>query len=165
MAGKNVGLMEAIQIAMEAEAKAKKFYSDSAKKVASEQGKNLLKQLADFEQNHFNKLNELKKSLEQEGKFIKYEGTQFKAFKIEIGPEGTRASEPNQQDVLDILAMAIDAETKAHQHYRRMAGETKDKDGKAMFEKLAEEETLHRRILSDEYYQMANSGGLWVWGE
>ncbi len=165
MAGKNVGLMEAIQIAMEAEAKAKKFYSDSAKKVVSEQGKNLLKQLADFEQNHFDKLNELKKSLEKEGKFIKYEGTQFKTFKLEMAPEGSRNLEPNKEDVLDILGMAIDAESKAHQHYKKMAGETKDKDGKAMFEKLAEEETMHRRILSDEYYQIANSGGMWVWGE
>ena len=165
MTGKNVGLMEAIQIAMEAEAKANKFYSDSAKKVASEQGKNLLKQLADFEQNHYDKLNKLKKSLEKDGKFIKYEGTQFKSFKIEIAPEGSRKIEPNKEDVLDILGLAIEAETKAHQHYNRMAGETKDKDGKEMFEKLAEEETMHRRILSDEFYQIANSGGMWVWGE
>lgn len=165
MAGKNLGLLEAIQIAMEAEAKANKFYADSAKKVTSEQGKNLLKQLADFEQNHYNKLNELKTSLEKEGKFIKYEGTQFKTFKIEIGPEASRKIEPNKQDVLDILGMAIEAESKAHQHYQRMAGETKDKNGKAMFQKLAEEETMHRRILSDEFYQIASSGGLWVWGE
>ena len=165
MTGKNVGLMEAIQIAMEAEAKANKFYSDSAKKVASEQGKNLLKQLADFEQNHYDKLKRLKKSLEKDGKFIKYEGTQFKSFKIEIAPEGSRKIEPNKEDVLDILGLAIEAETKAHQHYNRMARETKDKDGKVMFEKLAEEETMHRRILSDEFYQIANSGGMWVWGE
>ena len=165
MTGKNVGLMEAIQIAMEAEAKANKFYSDSAKKVASEQGKNLLKQLADFEQNHYDKLKRLKKSLEKDGKFIKYEGTQFKSFKIEIAPEGSRKIEPNKEDVLDILGLAIEAETKAHQHYNRMARETKDKDGKEMFEKLAEEETMHRRILSDEFYQIANSGGMWVWGE
>ncbi len=165
MAGKNVGLMEAIQIAMDAEAKANKFYSESAQKVTSEQGKNLLKQLADFEQNHYNKLNELKISLEKEGKFIKYQGTEFKPFKIEQAPEAARKAEAHKEDVLDILGMAIDAESKAYQHYKRMAGETKDKDGKAMFEKLAEEETMHRRILSDEYYQMANSGGLWVWGE
>jgi len=165
MAGKNVGLMEAIQIAMEAEAKANKFYADSAQKVTSEQGKNLLKQLADFERNHYNKLNELKTSLEKEGKFIKYEGTEFKPFNIEIMPEGSRKLEPNKDDVMDILGMAIEAESKAHQHYKRMAGETKDKNGKAMFEKLADEETMHRRILSDEFYQIANRGGMWIWGE
>lgn len=165
MALKNMGLLEAINIAMEAEAKANKFYADSAQKVTSEQGKNLLKQLADFEQNHFNKLNNLKKSLEKEGKFIKYEGTQFKTFKIETAPEASRNIEQHKEDVLDILGMAIEAESKAHQHYKRMAGETKDKNGKEMFLKLADEETLHRRILSDEFYQIANSGGMWIWGE
>jgi rubrerythrin len=165
MAGKNMGLMEAIQIAMEAEKKANKFYADSAQKVASEQGKNLLKQLADFEQNHYNKLNELKASLEKEGKFIKYEGTNFKPFKIEVAIEGSGKIEPNKDDVLDILGIAIEAESKAHQHYKKMAKETKDKDGKEMFEKLADEETMHRRILSDEFYQIANSGGMWIWGE
>jgi len=165
MAAKNLGLMEAINIAMEAEAKANKFYADSAKKVASDQGKNLLKQLADFEQNHYNKLNELKTSLEKEGKFIKYQGTEFKPFKLEVAVEGAGTIEPNKDDVMDILGMAIEAESKAHQHYKRMANETKDKNGKEMFQKLADEETMHRRILSDEFYQVANSGGMWIWGE
>jgi len=165
MAEKNIGLMEAIQIAMEAEKKANQFYADAVNKVTSDQGKNLLKQLADFEQNHYNKLSELKDSLIKEGKFIKYKGTQFKSFKIETAPEGSRKLEPNKDDVLDILGLAIDAESKAHRHYKNMAKETKDPDGKDMFETLAEEETLHRRILSDEFYQIANSGGMWIWGE
>ena len=163
MSDKEIGLMEAIDIAMEAEAKANKFYADSAKKVANEQGKNLLTQLADFEQNHYDKLNELKKSLEKEGKFVKYEGTKFSLFKS--SSEISATIEPNKEEVLDILTMAIDAEEKAHKHYARMADETSDPDGKDMFEKLAEEETMHRRILSDEFYNIANKGGMWVWGE
>ncbi|UCE05754.1 MAG: ferritin family protein [bacterium] len=163
MAEKNIGLMEAIEIAMEAEKKANKFYVDAAKKVASGQGKNLLKQLADFEQNHYDKLNELKNSLSKQGKFIKYEGTKFSPFKASSEISGT--IEPNKDEVLDILSMAIEAETKAHEHYKKMAGETADRDGKEMFEKLAEEETMHRRILNDEFYNIANKGGMWVWGE
>jgi len=163
MADKNLGLMEAIEIAMEAEAKANKFYADSAAKVTSGQGKNLLKQLADFEQNHYNKLNDLKKSLAKDGKFLKYKGTKFSPFKASSEISGM--IEPNTDEVLDILSMAIDAEEKAHKHYARMADETTDPDGKDMFEKLAEEETMHRRVLSDEFYQISNSGGLWIWGE
>ena len=165
MAAKNLGLMEAIDIAMDAESKANKFYSDAATKVSNEKGQNLLTQLADFEQNHYDKLKELKDSLNKVGKFIKYEGTEFKSFKMKSTAEGSGKIEPKKDDVLDILGMAIDAETKAHQHYARMANETSDPDGKEMFEKLADEETMHRRILSDEYYQIANSGGIWVWGE
>ena len=163
MSEKNVDLMQAIEIAMEAEKKANKFYADAAAKVASSQGKNLLKQLADFEQNHYDKLNDLKKSLAKDGKFVKYEGTNFSPFKASSEVSGK--IEPNTDEVLDILSMAIEAEEKAHKHYSRMADETSDPDGKDMFEKLAEEETMHRRILSDEFYNIANKGGLWVWGE
>jgi len=160
---KNIGLMEAIEIAMEAERKAQQFYTDAAAKVASRKGKNLLNQLADFERNHYSKLNDLKNSLNREGKFVKYEGTEFTPFKASAEISGT--IEPNKDEVLDILSMAIDAEEKAHKHYARMAEETTDPDGKDMFEKLADEELTHRRILSDEFYSIANKGGTWAWGE
>ncbi len=61
--------------------------------------------------------------------------------------------------------MAIDTETKAHERYRKMADETTDTMGKEMFLKLADEETLHRRILSDEFYQLINQGSVWIWGD
>ena len=163
MADKNLGLMQAIDIAMEAEKKANKFYADAAAKVASGKGKNLLIQLADFEQNHYDKLDDLKKSLAKDGKFVKYEGTKFSPFKASSEVSGK--IEPNTDEVLDILAMAIEAEEKAHKHYTRMADETSDPDGKVMFEKLADEEVMHRRVLSDEFYQISNSGGMWLWGE
>jgi len=163
MSDQNLGLMQAIEIAMEAEKKANKFYSDAAAKVAGSQGKNLLKQLADFEKNHYDKLDDLKKSLAKDGKFVKYEGTKFSSFKASSEVSGK--IEPNTDEVLDILSMAIEAEEKAHKHYARMAEETSDPDGKDMFEKLADEEVMHRRVLSDEFYQISNSGGMWVWGE
>lgn len=163
MSDKNLGLIQAIDIAMEAEKKANKFYADSAKKVSNVQGKNLLNQLADFEQNHYDKLDDLRKSLAKDGKFVKYEGTKFSPFKASSEVSGK--IEPNTDEVLDILAMAIEAEEKAHKHYARMADETSDPDGKDMFEKLADEEVMHRRVLSDEFYQISNSGGMWLWGE
>ena len=157
----NLGIMEAIEIAMEAEKKANQFYADAVKKVGNERGKNLLKQLADFEQNHYNKLKQLKDSLSSSGKYINYQGTDFKQFKAEIS--GT--IEKDRQGVLDILKLAIDAETKAKEHYAKMVTQTTDKQGKAMFEKLAEEEDMHRRILNDEFYNLSNEGGTWAWGE
>ncbi len=162
MAEANVVLMEAINVAMDAEKKAHNFYSDAVNKVSNERGKNLLKQLADFEQNHYDKLAELKTSLSDNEKFISYEGTMFEPFNAKVYAD---ESEKNKEDVLDILTLAIEAETEAHEHYRDMAEKTTDPDGKAMFEKLAEEETLHRRILSDEFYSINNKDGVWAWGE
>lgn len=108
---------------------------------------------------------ELKKSLAQQGRFIEYEGTQFKPFKASVASEVSGKIEPNKHDTLSILTMAIEAESKAHERYRKMAEETTDPKGKAMFQKLAEEETLHRRILSDEFYKLNNKAAIWSWGD
>ena len=162
---KNIGLLEAIENAMEAEKKANEFYLDAHEKVTNEKGKDLLKQLADFEQNHYDKLNELKSSLKEKGEFIDYEGTEFKPFVAKSRAEISAKIEPDKDDVLNILSLAIDAETKAHEHYVKMAEETTDAKGKDMFEKLADEETMHRRILSDEFYMLSNKGGVWFWGD
>jgi rubrerythrin len=163
MQSENQGILEAIGIAMEAEKKASAFYTGAIEKVISSRGKNLLKQLADFEQNHYNKLNELKISLKNEGSYIQYSGTHFKKYKALS--EASGAIESNKDELSEILNLAIDAETKASEHYGQLADGTKDPIGKEMFQKLAEEEILHRRILSDEFYQMHNRGGLWFWGD
>jgi len=165
MSDKNLGILEAVEIAMEAELKANKFYLDALKIVSNERGKNLLQQLANFEQKHYDKLNELKTSIIDKGEFVEYDGTEFAPFKGKVSAEISGKIESNKDDVLDILTMAIDAETKANEHYRKMADETTNAKGKDMFLKLADEETLHRRILSDEFYQLSNKGGIWSWGD
>ncbi len=162
---KNIGLLEAIQLAMEAELKANKFYSNAVNQASNERGKNLLKQLANFEKKHYDALEKLQKSLEEEGKFIKYNGTHFEDFKDDVRSEVEGKVESNKDSVMNILNMAIEAETKAFNHYKKLANETSDPDGKQMFQTLAEEETTHRRILSDEFYQLSNMGGVWSWGD
>jgi rubrerythrin len=162
MAEENIGLLEAIEIALVAENNAYEFYLDAFKKVKDERGKDLLKQLADFEQNHFKILSELKESLEKENKYIEYKGTSFMQFKA---TSITKQIEPNKADVLSILSIAIDAEENANKHYLKMAEQTTDVKGKGMFLKLAEEELMHRRILSDEFYQLSNKSGSWFWGD
>jgi rubrerythrin len=165
MAEKNLNMLDAIEIAMEAELKANKFYSDAVKAASNERGKDLLKQLANFELNHYKKLKELRNSLQKEGKFIEYKGTTFETFKSAHLSEASGKIEQNKEDVLHILSMAINAEKEANERYRKMADETTDPMGKEMFLKLADEETLHRRILSDEFYQLNSQGDIWIWGE
>ncbi|MBN1347997.1 ferritin family protein [candidate division KSB1 bacterium] len=162
---KEIGLLEAIEIAMEAELKAHQFYRDAIAKITNARGKNLLQQLADFEHNHYDKLTDLKKSLAKQGKFIEYEGTQFKPYKSAVPAEVAGKIEPDKENVLNILSLAIEAETKAAANYQKLAQETADPLGKDMFKKLSEEETLHRRILSDEFYQLSNRGEIWFWGD
>jgi len=163
MAKNNLDILAAIEIAIEAELKANQFYLDATTKVSNEKGKNLLQQLADFEQNHYEKLKELKTSLQEKSGYIEYSGTDFSPFSVSSEVSGK--IETNKDDVLSILNLAIDAEQKASQHYKKMATMTNDPQGKTMFLKLAEEETLHRRILSDEFYQITNKDQFWLWGD
>lgn len=162
MAEYNVGILDAIEIALEAEQKARDFYLDAFNKVSNEQGKDLLKQLADFEQSHFAALTHLKNSLQKEHEYLEYKGTTFKEFKSK---SISKQIEPDKEDVLHILSIAIEAEEKAHHHYIKIAEITVDNKGKDMFLKLADEELIHRRILSDEFYQLSNRGGIWFWGD
>jgi rubrerythrin len=72
--------------------------------------------------------------------------------------------EDHPQETAGILGLAMDAEDKAQQRYLRLAESTEDPLGKAMFLRLAGEEAMHHRILSDEFYSLSNEG-LWVWAE
>jgi rubrerythrin len=171
MTDDNKGLLEAIELAMEAEKKASQFYSDAKDKVKSFRGKDLLGQLSRFEQSHYNKLEELKLSLAEQGAFVDYAGTDFAALRKDAASEvggdvesdDARVTE-GKDEIVDILNLAIDAETKASANYARLAQQTDDPKGRDMFRKLADEELLHRRILSDEFYHVTNKGE-WVWSE
>ena len=160
-----MNVIEAIKIAMDAESKARDFYADAVDKVTSERGKNLLKQLSDFENSHYTRLLDLKRSLEGDQGYIDYSGTDFNAFSPNAVSEVSGRIEKNKSNVLDILGMAIQSEDKAYERYVDLAAKIEDAKGKDMFLKFAEEEKSHRRILSDEFYYMNNKGGLWFWGD
>lgn len=70
-----------------------------------------------------------------------------------------------KKDHTEIQSLAIEAESEAYKRYKGLADKTEDPDGRDMFLGLAEEEKLHRRILSDEYCRMNNRAGLWFWGD
>ena len=159
MNDKHKGHIEAIEAAMEEERKAADFYRNGAAKSGSAAGQAFLNQLADFEEHHFTKLKELRDSLASAHGFIEYEGKVLEAA-ASAGGESER-TEQKFDDVLDILKLAIAAEEKAQQKYAELAAKTDDELGKRMFLKLAEEETHHRRILSDQFYQLNNHNGVW----
>ena len=164
MSEKKTDIFEAIEIALDAEQKSKKFYLDAIEKVSNEQGKNLLQQLANFEQKHYDKLYELKTSLKEKGEFVEYEGTEITSYKVKSSIEFAGEIEPNMNDVLEILGLAIRAENNAYEHYRKIAKDTTNLKGKKMFLKLGKEELSHRRILSDEFYQLSFGSRRWFWG-
>ncbi|UCE20417.1 MAG: ferritin family protein [Gemmatimonadota bacterium] len=153
---KDIDMLGAIELAMEAEDKAHTFYKEGAEKTEHPRGKDLFLQLADFEKNHYDHLKRLHESLSGSGQYIDYGGTSFSKSEVEATSEV--AGEPKKTEVLEILNMAIGAEREAQKRYADLAGQTSDPSGRNMFQTLSEEEGVHLRILNDEYYNIANQG-------
>ena len=154
--------LKAIRVAIEAEKDAYQNYSKLEKRTKDPRGKDMFKQLSEFEMNHYKRLKELAKSLEEKGEWILYEGTSFKKTSIPI-----KMKTPKGQDQLsdiDAIKIAVREEKKARAYYSSMAEITKDPRGKDMYKRLAQEEALHEKILNDQYYSLHNTG-LWSWGD
>jgi rubrerythrin len=122
----------------------------------------MFQQLSEFEMNHYQKLKELLKSLQEKGEWILYEGTSLKKKIISLKTQKSKGQE--QLTDMDALKIAIREEKKAQAHYQSMAELTKDPLGRNMYKRLADEEALHERLLNDQYYSLHNTG-LWSWGD
>jgi rubrerythrin len=154
--------VKAIEVAMHAEKEASQFYAKASKMTRDPRGRDMLEQLSEFETNHYNRLKELAKSLQEKGEWLLYPGTSLKKKAIAI-----KAEKPKGQDQLsamDALKLAIREEKKAKAYYRSMAELTKDPRGKDMYKRLAGEEELHEKLLNDQFYSLHNTG-VWSWGD
>jgi len=152
-------LIEAIQAVKENERIARDTYTDAAAKIENPLGKQLFEYLSQFEQFHFDQLEALEKSLQEKGEYIQYEGRKFEVpplFLYAITPEN------NKQSVMSIITAALDLETRAERAYAELAEQLADKQGKAMFTRLSQEEHNHYRILSNAYWNL-NNLGVWGW--
>jgi rubrerythrin len=154
--------LKAIRAGMEAEKEAYQTYLKAAKKKRNPKGREMFKQLSEFEMNHYQKLKELLISLEKKGEWILYSGTSFKRNPVSMKIEKMKGSE--QLTDLDALKIAVREEKKAQAYYRSMAELTKDPRGKDMYKRLANEEALHEKVLNDQYYSLHNTG-IWSWGD
>jgi len=154
--------IKAIRIAMDAEKNAYQTYSKAAKKTRNPKGRDMFQQLSEFEMNHYQKLKDLLKSLQEKGEWILYEGTNLKKKTLPLKAEKPKGQE--QLTDMDALKIAIREEKKAEAFYRSMAELTRDAQGKDMYKRLANEEALHEKILNDQYYSLHNTG-VWSWGD
>ena len=154
--------LKAIRVAMDAEREASQAYSRMSKKTRNPGGRDMFQQLSEFEMNHYRKLGDLLKSVQEKGEWILYSGTSLKRKTIPLKPEKPKGQE--QLTDMDALRIAIKEEKKASAYYRSMAELTKDPRGKDMYKRLANEETLHEKVLNDQYYSLSNTG-IWSWGD
>jgi rubrerythrin len=158
----NTDLNEQIDIllseAMNSELEAEKFYENASIKAESKAGKKLFSELANFERNHYERIKNIIES-RNKGKRIEKSVNQDV---IVLGPEINGEFEPNKDEIVSVINIAIDAEKMAQERYRKIADMFKDEDGKNIFNDLALEESNHQRILEDEFYHLSNKGTI-IW--
>ncbi|MGZ3604684.1 MAG: ferritin family protein [Thermodesulfobacteriota bacterium] len=154
--------LKAIRVAIEAEKEAFQGYSKAAKRTKNPRGRDMFQQLSEFEMNHYQKLTGLLKSLQEKGEWVLYGGTSLKKKSIPLKMEKPKGHE--QLTDMDALKIAIREEKKALAYYRSLAELTRDPRGKDMYKRLADEESLHEKLLNDQYYSLHNTG-LWSWGD
>ncbi|MBC7223200.1 MAG: ferritin family protein [Anaerolineae bacterium] len=161
MAEEQQAMLDALAQAMDREREAQAFYLQAMEQVADPRGKDLLRQLADFEGYHYQNLAAYRDAL-LEGKTPEpYVGRE-----IRPGLEGGGAPRQvaNLETVADILTKAIEAEEAARARYETWAAEAPTPAVQALFQRLAHEEAVHARILNDEFYSLSNRG-VWLWGD
>jgi rubrerythrin len=152
-------LEKLLEEALESELKAKEFYENAYKKAESKSGKQLFMELAEFEQGHYEKVKKIIEN-QKDGKKIDEYYIQSKKLKIKSEVEGE--FEPNKNEIIDIIYLAIESEKKAHDRYIKISQMLNDENGKKIFDNLAQDENNHKRILEDELYQLSNKGTI-IW--
>ena len=155
-------LMESLDRAIAAEKEAQAFYLSAAERTDDAAGAAMFRELAAFEAHHQEHLEALKSSLTDRDRWIQYPPR--KLDKAPTGEAGGRRAVGDHADALEALRLAIVAEEKAEAEYKNLANQADDTAGKQMFERLAEEEAMHRKVLDDQYYALSNKG-LWMWGD
>jgi rubrerythrin len=146
--------------AMNAETKAKEFYLQAAEKAQSASGRDLFKQLADFEKNHYERVKSVIDARTQGSSLPASLKQDIPHIKAEIEGE----IEPNKDEIVDVINKAIKAEQDAQARYKKIADLFDTAQDKEIFNDLAEEESTHQRILEDQFYHMSNKGTI-IWGE
>lgn len=154
-----IDIDELLLSALGAELMAMEFYSSAAQKAQSSAGKNLFRELADFEHSHYEHVKEIIEA-RQKGKTLTLPA--ISPFDKVMKPEVAGEFEPNKDEIIDVLNLGIKAEREAQARYKKIANQIKDKKTKEIFINLSEDERRHLNLLENEYYQLSNKGTI-IW--
>lgn len=156
-----IALVDAVRMAIKAEQEAVSFYERAAENTSNPRGRQLFSQLVSFEKSHFAALSKYLKTLDG-GLFVVYKGTAFKVGKI--GKPDSPLTKKALKTDIDALTVAIESETRAQAAYLDLAQAVSEPEVVAFFNRLAGEEGLHKKVLEEQFFALANKGH-WTWGE
>jgi len=140
--------MEEIKIALQLEKDGYKYYKKAAESCKNEYGKKMFEKLAEDETRHLEKFREIAKKIF--GEIEEGEGKHLDIFeKIDFS---TRSGEYASLD------HAIKFEERAYEYFKNAADKARDSRIKKLFEEIAEEEEMHKKLLEAERGYLHKSG-------
>lgn len=145
--------LTALQMAIQTEIDGHNFYQEFAERTDDPQARRMFERLAQDEIMHLELLRNTKAMLEQSGAWAEYRGVRLEP------PAGApifsrdRVEENIVAHTSDLSALRVAylIERDAVDFYTRAAAQIDDRNGRRMFQDLAEMERVHLRLLEGEY--------------
>ena len=163
-------VLQALHQGIQTEIQGLTMYRKAAERTQDPQGKQVFERLSQDERIHLRLLKVQYGALVSEGHWVVLE----QARELEPGreveelfpqsDEALAALLPADADDLQALELALEFERKGYHMYRRLAEETEDAAGRALYEFLAEQEQHHYDLIqrAHEYLQ---TQGAWYFDE
>ncbi|HTP05986.1 MAG TPA: ferritin family protein [Nitrospirota bacterium] len=155
--------MDALELAMNMEKDAIKFYSEAARKTKYPAGKKMFDTITEDEKRHLEMISQLIKGLNVTHKDVspmKNVKTVFESMKNEMMKKVEASA-----DELEAFKVAMKMEREGMEFYKKtLAGAKKEKE-KALLERLIQEEQQHYAIFANTYQFLAETGDWFLWEE
>jgi rubrerythrin len=147
--------IKALEVALNNEARERDFYLRHQQRSTNPHGKRMFGTIADDESEHYQRILEVHKTLQKEGKWpetvpIKVKGTDVKNVVKKLVDAVDTTSKADVDD-LKAVEIAIDFETKGEKFYRDLAAHVENPVEKKFYEFLAGIEREHLLSLKDTY--------------
>ena len=139
-------VLDVLMRGMEIEKETFDFYTRAEQKTFNADGKRIFRWLAKSEEEHYLKLSELYKTLDESDRWVFYGGST-----ISLEPEGDGAGVGFDTDDLEELKLAREVEQKGIAYFDELLSHTSDPDGRGMIETLRREEEEHLRVIDARY--------------
>jgi rubrerythrin len=151
--------IEALEVALNNEKREKEFYLKNAERTANSLGKMMFRTIASEEDEHYQRILELKEKLQKDGEWpetlpLKIKDTEIKSV-LKTFIDSMDTSQKADATDMEAVKIAIDFETAGEAFYKKLLNNTTNPQEKAFFEMLAKMENEHRLSLQDtyEYFQ------------
>lgn len=155
MSSKTDARIKALEVALNNESRERDFYLKHAERTSNSFGKMMFQSIAQDEEEHYQRILELHKKLQDEGRWpetipLKVKGVDMKSVLKKV-LDSIDTSAKADTDDMEAVKIAIDFETKGEKFYSDLRDSVDDPVEKEFYRVLASMEREHRLSLEDTY--------------